>query len=362
MAGSDDATLIKVAVWGIAMSVFCTAGLTLLYSDSGNSDYSFDEINSYREDLSSFTGRSMLSETPWVLQHVYTPWSVEDGISAEHIDDDNWLYGEELDETQYFVNPNSGAIFRMDKDQMSSSPITVGSDTYSYTVSYRDVSWWDDKSQMISNLLYTLGYNHGERKIVTNTWNYTGARFVCDPTLPFLDESNNTKVSVRDGSLSLVWYSYNSQQGISGGLDIYGGDVLLANYSATDIINAYDSSSGYASTYTFDFDGTKLKLNVRFDQEAIEGGMSLMQAWTEGKWSMAITSISAGLFLDVENSNSYSITMGSMIETFTNIFTFSMPAVSDPLLQVVLWLMVGLPMTIALAIVVMRVANAIKIL
>lgn len=362
MAGSDDATLIKVAVWGLAMSFFCTAGLTLLYSDTGNSDYSFDEINSYREDLSAFTGRSMLSETPWVLQAVYTPWSVEDGVSSDHIDDDNWLYGDKLDETQYFVNPDSGAIFRMDPDMKSSVPISVGSYAESYTEYYRDVSWWDGKSQVISNLLYTLGYNHGEKTTYVTTWNYTGARFVCDPTLPFLDESNQEQTSVRDGSLSLVWYSYNSQEGISGGLDVYGGDVLLASYSATDIINAYDSASGYASTYTFDFNGTKLKLNVRFDQEAIEGGMSLMQAWTEGMWSLAITSVSAGLFLDVENSNSYSITMGSMIETFTDIFTFSMPNVSDPLMQIVLWLMVGLPMTVALAIIVLRVANAMKIL
>lgn len=364
MAGSDDATLIKVAVWGLAMSIFCTAGLTLVYSDTANSDYSFDEINAYREDLSSFTGKSMLSSTPWILTSIKTPWLPEYGIE-DHIDEDGWLYGEEVDPTQYYTT-STGAIFRMEPDQKSSVPISIGTQSYTYTNYYRETSWWDGKLDIVSDLLYTIGFNHGSEEVDATVWNYTGYRFILDATLPFLvtdsDGNQTTETSVRDGSLSLVWYSYNNQEGLSGGLDVYGGDVLLASYSATDIISAYDSSSGYATTYDFDFEGTHLDLNIRFDQDVIESGTSLMQAWSEGNWTIAVSSVSAGLFLDVENSNSYSVTMGSMIETFTNIYTFQMPEVSNPLMQIVLWIMVGLPMTIALAIIVMRVANAIKII
>lgn len=364
MAGSDDATLIKVAVWGIAMSIFCTAGLTLVYSDTGSSDYSFDEINSYREDLSSFTGRSMLSSTPWILTNVYTPWLPEYGIE-DHVTEDGWLYGEEIDETQYYAT-TSGAIFRMDPDQKSSVPITVDSSSYEYTYA-SGIEWWANPSGVlgtvggvIGGIANALGVDTKSYSTASATnWNYTGLRFQLDPCLPFATDNSP---SVRDGSLSLVWYSYNNQEGLSGGLDVYGGDVLLASYTATDIISAYDSSSGYASSYDFDFEGTHLDLNIRFDQDVIESGTSLMQAWTNGDWTIAVSSVSAGLFLDVQNSNSYSVTMGSMIETFTNIYTFSMPEVSNPLMQIVLWLMVGLPMTIALAIIVMRVANAIKII
>ena len=358
MAGSDDATLIKVAVWGIAMSIFCTAGLTLLYTDTGSSDYSFDEINSYREELSSFTGKSMLSSTPWLLTDIYTPWLPEYGVE-DHYDDDNWLFGERIDPSTYFASTN-GSIFRMDPDQKSTVPITVSDASYEYTENYREVSWWDGKLDLVSDLIYALGFNHGTNTVDTTNWAFTGYRFVLDPCLPFLSEGEN-QTSVRDGSLSLVWYSYNNQEGLSGGLDVYGGDVLLASYSATDIISAYDTSSGYATTYDFNFEGTHLDLNIRFNQDVIENGTTLMQAWTEGEWTVAVTSVSAGLFLDVENSNSYAVTVGGMVETFANIFTFSMPNVSDPLLQIVLWLMVGLPMTMALAIILLRVTQAVKI-
>lgn len=356
MAASDDSTLIKVAVWGLAMSIFCTAGLTLIYSDTANSDYSFDEINDYRKDLSSFTGQSMLSATPWVLTSVKTPWLPEDGVNDQHLDEDGWLYGEEIDETQYYAT-GTGTIFRMDPDQKSSVPISVSNQSYTYTNYYRETSWWDGKIDVVSDLLYWMGFNHGEKSVDATVWNYTGYRFILDPTLPFLTDDGQKETSVRDGSLSLVWYSYNAQEGLSGGLDVYGGDVLLASYSATDIVSAYDSSSGYATTYDFDFQGTHLDLNIRFDADDIESGKSLMQAWSEGDWTCAVTSVSAGLFLDIQNSNAYSITMGSMIQTFTQIYTFSMPEVSNPFMQIVLWIMVGLPMTIALALVVMRVAR-----
>jgi hypothetical protein len=168
--------------------------------------------------------------------------------------------------------------------------------------------------------------------------------------------------SVRDGALSLVWYNYAGTEGLSGGLDVYGGRVLLASYTAADIISAYNTTSGYATTYDFDFEGTKLELNVRFDQVVLEEGTSLMQAWTQGDWSLAISSISAGNFYDIEESTSFSSTAGSMIKTFIQIFTFSLPAVSNPWIGWVLWMLCGLPMCMAMLFVTLRIIESVKIL
>ena len=188
-----------------------------------------------------------------------------------------------------------------------------------------------------------------------------------DPTLPFAVNPNTP--SARDGSLSLVWYSFNGQEGLSGGLDIYGGRsgssgdmIRLASYSAMDIIADYNEDSSYATVYDFDFEGTHLNLSIRFDANVIENGTPLMQAWTEGSWSFAISSISAGNFLDIDNSTSYTDTMGSMLDTYIKIFTFSLPNFDNEWAAMILWLMVGLPMTIALLCVTMRMMNAIKIL
>lgn len=356
MAGSDDSTLMKVAIFGFAMSIFCTAGLTLMLSDGANSDYSFDQINQYRDDLSAFTGESMLSETPWVLTGAYTAWSVEDGYNG-HVAD-GWLYGESLDITQYY--DDSPAIFHMDPEQKSSRTLSVGG---TESVTYASgIEWWYDWP-IIRGLAQTFGISPIQYSTMdVSTWSHTGVRYVLDPTLPFLQEDGTTETSTRDGSLSLVWYKYGQTEGISGGLDIYGGDVLLASYTATDIIAAYSTSSGYASSYDFDFGGVMLNMAIRFNPEAIESGVSLMEAWTTGQWEIAITSTGAGLFLDVQNSNSYSVSVGSMIQTFSDIYTFSLPNVDNDLLSVVLWLMVGLPMTLALALVLIRITSAVHIL
>lgn len=365
----DDQVLIRIAVFGIAMSVICTAMITVMLSADTNGDYDFDEIQSYRDEVSSFTGDSMLSSTPWVLQHVYTPWVPSDGI-AGHVDDDDWLFGEEIDD---YPSLGKAAGVRLDMKQKSSVPITVSDRTESFQ-RQDGVKWWADSNAwygwLSDNLLRPVGEFFGRdpntySDAVAAIWNYTGYRYVFDPTLPFLvtdEEGTHTQTSVRDGALSLVWYTYNGQEGLSGGLDVYGGRVLLASYSAVDIVSSYNASSGYATSYDFNFEGTHLTLSIRFDANVVESGVNLMQAWSEGDWSLAITSVSAGNFLDINNSTSYSSTGGAMIKTFIQIYTMQLPNIHNDWMNIILWLLVGLPMTLSMALVTLKVMEAVKIL
>lgn len=379
----NDQTYIRIAVFGITLSVVCTVMIAVVFASDTNSDYDFDTIQEYREELSRFTGESMLNQTPWVLSVVYTPWFFEDGLEG-HITDDNWLYGEAItssapdeedpDSLYYpYIGKSSG--IKLDPSQKSSILLSVGDDTYDYV--YRNgMEWWAQHygvaeyialgpvgwlaHEGIIDLADVLGidkYTYDTKTV--GTWNYTGYRYVFDPTLPFADAQT---ASVRDGALSIVWYSYNGQEGLSGALDVYGGDVLLASYSASDIISAYDSSSGYAIQYDFDFNGTVLNLYIQFDVTAIESGVPLIEAWTTGQWSMAISSETVGNFLDIDGSTSYSVTGGSMIRTFIQIYTLSLPNINNDWMNVILWLLVGLPMTLSLALITLRVMEAVKII
>lgn len=381
----DDQVLIRIAVFGIAMSVMCTAMVSILLADTGSGDYDFDDIQNYRKDLSSFTGESMLNQTPWVLTSVYTPWTPDLGIEG-HLTDDNWLYGESVN----YPYINSASCIKLDPTQKSSIILGVDDRTYEYEYATGTNPLFDPDSDIwqIAEWLYSFdpGFGNIHNRadyanqgminlanilgIDTNVyatgtahmWNYTGYRYVFDPTLPFQVEDEETKTSVVDGALSIVWYSYLGQEGISGALDVYGGDVLLASYSASDIISAYNTSSGYASHFDFDFGGAMLSLYVSFDPDTITSGVPLMEAWTTGQWSMAVTSLSVGNFLDVSNSTSYSTTGGSMIKTFIQIYTLSLPSIHNQWMDVILWLLVGLPMTLALALVTLKIMNSVKIL
>ena len=355
MEGNDQ-LLVKIAVFGITVSLVCTLMIGLLLSDQ-NSDYDYDTITAYRNDLISFSGESMINENPWVLTAVYTPYT--GGDILEHIDPDGFLFGESITD---YSSIGQSAYIALDSSQKSRTPLNYDpSATVSYTYA-SGLKWWA-QNPFLNVIATTTGLadTRTYSTVEASTWQYTGYRYVFDPTLPFSD-TEGTKTSTVDGSLSIVWYDWNNTEGLSGGLVVYGGNVKLANYSATDIISDYNSASGYATTYDFNFNGTSLTLSILFDKEVIDNGTPLMQAFSNGDWTMAISSKSAGNFFDLDNSTSFTVTAGSMIETFIQIYTFSLPSIDNEWMDLVLWLLVGLPMTIAMLCVTLRIMDAIKII
>ena len=365
-AVGDDGLLVKIAIFGFAMSLICTAGFAILLQPS--SDYSYDEIQEGRDQLISFSGQSMINQTPWKLTHVYTPW--HEGLETK-VDTDGWLYGDEITAQELEpYGPMSYANIKLDPNQKSSTPLNYSDVTY---VGQTGWKWYAPGSGTVAGKLLTpiysiytaLGgksdpYVYGD--INTHSWNYTGYRYVFDPTLPFSNEGEDGQTNSVDGSLSIVWYNSNNQEGLSGGLIIYGGDILIANYSATDIIADYNTTSGYATVYDFDFGGTVLTLSIRFDQNAIEEGMNLMQAWTLGNWSMAISSPSAGSFFDIDGSSSFTVTAGNMISTFMKIYTLQVPSFENEWANVILWILVGLPATLAMLCITLKLVNGFRVL
>lgn len=367
MASGDDQTLIKIAVFGVAFSIIATLGLAVLVLDGG--DYDYDTIQGYRDDLIDFSGEAMINQNPWVLEHVYTSWMISDGVDSDHIDADGWLYGEEITEADYTGGLHQSANIRLSSDaaHKSSVPISVSASKYEYT-EVDGYEWWADPDNFFSVITRPIGEFFGGdiytyNDVTATQFNYTGWRYVFNPTLPFAvaSEDNPDNTSSKDGSLSIVWYSYGGQEGISGGLQVYGGDVLLSTYSASDIIANYNDTSSYATTYDFNFNGTMLTLSIRFDADVLASGTPLMQAFTTGAWTMAISSLSAGNFYDIEESNSFASTAGSMISTFVDIYTFDLPNVENGWAKTIMWLLVGLPMTVAMLCVTMRIVSSVRI-
>lgn len=359
--GGDAHTLVKVAVFCITMSIISTAMITWYVNGSG--DYDYDTIAAYRSELVDFAGGQLVNDNPWVLTGVYTPFipsEVEPEDIPDHIEYDNgrggWLFGQKIEN---YADLGKSAGIHLDKNQKSNQLLTVGnSATYKF---WNGKEWWAgenpygiDLSPVGKFLINTFTdddttyYGWKQESYTANNWNYTGYRYTFDPTLPFKDETSS-----KDGRLSIVWYSIPDDTGISGALEVYGssGDeqVLLGHYSAYDIIEAFQSATGYVQVFDFDFEGTHLNLTIRFSPTVYEDYSSLMAAWNDGAWTLAISSASAGNFFDVENSNAFAGTAGSMMDTFIKIYTFKTPTFeNEPAVNTIIWLLVGLPMTIAL--------------
>lgn len=373
--GNEAATLSKIAIFCIAMSVLSTC-LVAMYVD-GSGDYDYDTINAYRSELSTFSGGQLVNDTPWVLNGVYTPFtpgSIPDSEIPNHIERDQgrstgWLFGQKITNYQYL---GQVADIKLDKNQKSNQLLTVGNPTEYEFINGR--SWWNGgndwgikivDSELIRQFSDYTGigdiddnYGYDVSTGSANNWNYTGYRYTFDPVLPF-----SSQASTKDGRLSLVWYQIPGDTGLSGALEIYADkdheQIKLGTISARDIISAFRSSEGYVQTFDFDFEGTHLNLTIRFDPTVYNNYGSLQAAWDDGAWAMAISSASAGNFFDVENSNAFSVTAGSALDTFVQIYTFDYPHFEDSWIELIMWLLVGLPMTLGLLFITIRLVGGV---
>lgn len=380
MGMGDDNQLMKVAVFCIAFSILSTVLASMYIMGSG--DYDYDTMSAYRSDLTEFSGGALVNDTPWVLTGVFTPFTpgtIPDDQIENHIEYDNgrstgWLYGEKIED---YPGIGEAVDIKLDPGQKSNQLLTVGN-PYSweyqtgrewwagdnpYGVDLSPIGKWAIQTwnYITENQTYTdtTGYGIQYNSGTANNWAYTGYRYVFDPTLPFSGEGSTV-----DGRLSIVWYDMDTDSGLSGALEIYttadDEQVLLGRISSTEILSAFQSTTGYSSIFDFKFEGTTLNLVIRFLPTVYSSYSSLKAAWDAGAWSMAISSPSAGNFFDVEHSNAFNVTAGNAFDTFIDIFTFKTPEfTNDPWVAVIMWLMCGLPMTLGMLCVTMRLVGGV---
>lgn len=376
MDSNDAHTLVVIAVFCITVSVLSTCLVAMYVGGSG--DYDYDTINAYRSELVDFSGGQLVNDNPWVLNGVYTPFTpgtIADEDIPDHIERDGgrttgWLFGEKITSYQYLGQVSD---IKLDPNQKSNQLLTVGNPVdYEYR---NGRTWWNggndagitilnpDVVRFFAGLIGqedNISENYGYNTVTgsANNWNYTGYRYTFDPVLPF-----DSEASTKDGRLSLVWYQIPGDTGLSGALEIYADkdheQIKLGRISASDIINTFRSSEGYVQVFDFNFEGTHLNLTIRFDPTVYNSYNTLQSAWDAGAWSMAISSASAGNFFDVENSNAFNVTTGSALDTFIQIYTFDYPHFEDTWVEFIMWILVGLPMTMGMLFITMRLVGGV---
>lgn len=366
-----EKVLIQIAIFCITVSIMSTCLVTMFIAGTG--DYDYDTINGYRSEMAEFSGGQLVNDTPWVLTGVYTPFTpgtIPDSEIPDHIERDNgrggWLYGEKITNYAYL---GKVADIKLDPAQKSNQLLRVGNPfNYNYQ---NGKEWWAggnewgiDISGAGSWLIDLFGNDSSDYGVIyssgsANNWNYTGYRYTFDPVLPFGDDQGSSK----DGRLSLVWYEIPGDTGLSGALEIYsasgGEQVKVGEVHSKDIINAFVSTTGYVQVFDFNFEGVHLNLTIQFDPTVYNNYNTLQAAWDAGSWSMMISSASAGNFFDVEGSNAFSVTAGSAFDTFIQIYTFSYPQFDNGWADVVMWLIVGLPMTLGLLFITLRLVGGV---
>ena len=351
MAGSDDSLQVGFGVFAIVLSLMVTIAVPILAPT--DADYDAESIFEERLELEGFTGESMVNQTPWVLQGVYSPYVAG---SEGFRDDSGFIYGESISPYPSAGDNQIGETtgIRLDPDHKSLMPLSQSSSTVSVQ---GERKWYYDG--VLGNIVYSIADIFGDPDPYTYStyqqWEYTGYMYVFDPMLEIVvsDGEGGTTTQTKtteDAKLNLVWYSDSSGGGLSGGLVLYNDKTqgIVANITTSYIVSNYDVSSSFTTQYTFDFEGTSISINIKFDEDVLTSGANLYDAFNDGSWTLAITATSASDLLDVTNSTTFSDSVGNIIQTYSQIMTLSLPSFDSTLWQMVIWCLAILPLDLAM--------------
>lgn len=335
MAEDGDGLQLGVAVFCVAVSLVVTMMLPMVLP--GQSDaIDWQEVYGARSELEGFTGASMVDQSPWQLSGVYLPY-----VQGEEFEiSDNWLTGPSVEYSQ--IGEYTG--IRLDPAFKSSVPLAVQKDVVTVNTGQLEWYWsnWGAPGASGTNVLYdfsnwvsqSLGWGTINPYIMKTAeyplWEYSGYRYEFSPILKINTTGGENDLATDDGKLSIVWYDTYGTEGISGGLMLYSNTSqgLIANITAAEITADYSRDSAYASSYVLDFDGVQVNMYIRFDPDVVTSSWDLMDAWSQGHWTLAFSITSASNLIDIENSMANSISIGNMIESYAQIMTFSVPGLN----------------------------------
>ena len=352
--------MVGMAVFATVISIMIAAMLPIFVPVTAEG-YSYQDVADQRQELSNFTGMSMLNQAPFALKGVYTPYVPGQTVNADSFTVDGWLYGTEIDNYPYLGQVSQ---IKLDPTQKSDNVLNQSTDNVQYLI--EKTNWWAehetyDANSWLDTLRYYMVQDFKDRVKAfgdwtgwwgdtyteqvnkdASYWQYSGYRYVFQPSLAVDTDVDATKQM----TLSIVWYQKLGTEGISGGLVIYNENsrVLLANYTMDEIIDNYDMTSGYASIYKLNFEGVPISMAIRFDTTVLDGSVSLETAWTTGQWTCAFYAQSISNLIDPD-SQSYEINAGSILDTYSKILTVSYLDVGSPW-NIVLWILCTLPLSL----------------
>lgn len=355
----DDELQVKLVIVHIALAMLIAAMMPIMMPGESTTGYSLDDVYAQRANLESYTGENMINQAPFMLTHVYTPYVAGDEYKTT---EDGWLYGSELVDGNgdpYYA-PSTGGGNQIGKaggvvklDPAAKSDVPLFQSTYYSSVQTDTLKWVytasDGGLNTLGGIVQWLGGDVYEHRYESfPTWNYSGYRYEFDPMLRINTSNGADQRTVDDATLSIVWYDLSGQEGISGGLVLYDDKTngIVANYSATEIVAGYNVSSALPSKYDLNFNGTKVSMYIQFDPEVTTGTMTLADAWTAGKWTVAFTAVSADAYLDITNSNSFSSSLGNILSTYLGMMTMNLPAMPAEW-ELVIWIICTLPLAMA---------------
>lgn len=324
--GTDNRYAHEILTFAIALMFLLPLMINLYQVDTPGPLKWQDYIDDLNNGYSSMTGSTPTSEAVWGLTGIYTPYT---GGSYGYTSD-GWIYGTEIHtyspsqysqgQTAYIVE-NRGLvdgtvtdypIYRYSSVPAISQGISIG-DTYTavaFDVNQKsDIFFTPSSKQTMGDRFY---------------YEYSGYRYAFSPLTDLYGWDDNGKeipIVANTSSLSLVWYSFFGDEGITGQLIISGSDSGVSYLTKNAIVQAFDSTTN-SSKFALKFNGVSCNLYIRIDPYYTSAGMSVAECFENGYWSVMVTSQSASI--SSYTSTDYQLSIFNISETIIDLLTFNL--------------------------------------
>lgn len=322
--------------------------------------YSGDRADELLDGYERMTGQAASTKVSvWPLVGIYTPFTgtlydeeANDGegqLLTYGYTSDGWLYGSSIKSytpdqyrstsQQYTVYRADDGVFRYYANSADyNEEFQLGHKAGDL---YTEVSF--DRTKMSD--IFFVESSRQEDSLGHFKFDFTGYRYSFMPISNYtaVDQDGNSKpIIASTTSLSMIWYAYAGQTGLSGQLTIQGSSGGVAYLNAANILSAFNANTSTAS-FPMVFNGVEMTIIIKIDPVQLYNGWTVEQCYNGGYWSVMVTSMSveSSAYTGTDNANNPM----KMFETMIDLLTFNMDDYNiSPWLQYFLSIVFVLPL------------------
>jgi len=352
VGGSDSAFTYKTLIFGLAIMLLLPMFLTV-FAPAVYSGPTEDEVLDGYSRMTGQAGNTKVSV--WPLTGIYLPFAggSYDPDAAEGqgqvitygYTEDGWLYGSAVSSYSPYQYRSTSQEYQVYKDD--NGVFRYFADTRDYNkengTGHKGIERDGDKIVYPGDLYTEVNFDTQQKSDIFFVessreetkdghfyYEYNGYRYAFQPISNYTakdQDGNSVPIIATTTSLSLVWYQYLDQSGVTGQIVLSGSNGGIAYLNAATILSKFNNSTN-AAEFEMVFNGVVMNIWIKIDPMATSSGMTVEQAYNDGRWSIMVTSLST-------DSSAYTGTDWSsnpmqLFETMVDLLTFNMDNYNMP--------------------------------